>query len=220
MDIFDDPDHPHQGQPVLEKGVKAEEAEAAVILIHGRGATAQSIMTLKEELNEPGLCWLAPQASYHTWYPYSFLTPVEQNEPGLSSALAIIAGLVDRLMQAGISRERIVIAGFSQGACLALEFAARNPARYGGIVALSGGLIGAHVHADQYTGSMHRTPVFLGCSDFDHHIPEERVHVSAHIFEELQASVTCKIYEGLGHTINENELKHFRTILTQAKRAR
>ena len=220
MDIFDDPGHPHQGQPVLEKGVKPEEAKAAVILIHGRGATAQSIMTLSNELNEPEVCWLAPQASYHTWYPYSFLTPVEQNEPGLSSALTIIAGLADRLMQAGVPRERIVIAGFSQGACLALEFAARNPARYGGVVALSGGLIGARVLPTQYTGSMHRTPVFLGCSDFDHHIPEERVHASARIFEELQASVTCKIYEGLGHTINDNELKHFRTILTQAKQAR
>lgn len=220
MDVFEDPGHPHKGQPVLEKGVKPEEAEAAVILIHGRGATAQSIMTLSDELKEPGICWLAPQASYHTWYPYSFLTPVEQNEPGLSSALTIIAELVDRLLQAGVPRERMVIAGFSQGACLALEFAARNPARYGGVVALSGGLIGAHVLPAQYTGSMNRTPVFLGCSDFDHHIPEERVHASAHIFESLGASVTCKIYEELGHTINENELKHFRTIIKEAKAKR
>ncbi len=213
--IFDENSQPHQGQPVIEKGKAIKEAKAAVILIHGRGATAESILTLAGEVNLPDAAWLAPQASKYTWYPYSFLAPIEHNEPGLSSGLKVVGELIEKIEDAGIPKERIVLAGFSQGACLSLEFAARNPARYGGVVALSGGVIGPQVENDRYQGSMNGTPVFLGCSDYDHHIPEERVHESAVVFERLEAEVAKKIYSGLGHTVNVDELNHFRNILEQ-----
>jgi phospholipase/carboxylesterase len=211
--IFDKTSRPHHGQPVIEKGQLLKEADIAVILVHGRGATAESILMLAEEVDRPAAAWLAPQASNYTWYPYSFLAPIEQNEPGLSSALELLSEVVAKAEEAGISREKIVLAGFSQGACLSLEYAARNPARYGGIVALSGGVIGPELEQDRYGGDMAKTPVFLGCSDYDHHIPEERVHETADLFEQLGARVTKKIYTGLGHTINEDELNHFRIIL-------
>ncbi len=213
--IFDDTTQPHQGQPVIEKGKALDEAKAAVILIHGRGATAESILSLADDVNQPEAAWLAPQASKYTWYPYSFLAPTEQNEPGLSSGLQAIGELIEKVEEAGIPKEKIVLAGFSQGACLSLEFAARNPARYGGVVALSGGVIGPQVENGRYQGSMNGTPVFFGCSDYDHHIPEQRVHESADVFERLEAGVTKKIYSGLGHTVNEDELNHFRNIIKQ-----
>ncbi len=211
--IFDNMKHPHEGQPVLEKGAPLDEAKGAVILIHGRGASAESIMSFYDSLNGSGLSWLAPQANHSTWYPYTFLSPIEQNEPGYSSALQIIADLVDKVTGAGIPKEKIILAGFSQGACLASEYAARNPDRYGGVVALSGGLIGDVIEQDRYQGSMDGTPVFLGCSDIDHHIPEERVHETADVFNRLDAKVTKKIYEGMGHTINEDELQYFQNFL-------
>lgn len=211
--MFHDTDDPHKGQPVIEKGKPLGQAGGAVILLHGRGASAESILSLYRELNQPELAWLAPQAEYQTWYPFSFLGPIEQNEPGLTSGLNVVAGLVEKIMESGIPKDKIVLAGFSQGACLASEFSARNPARYGGVVALSGGLIGPEVEHGRYAGSMDGTPVFMGCSDYDPHIPEERVHESAKVFERLGADVTKKLYEGLGHTINEDELNHFLTIL-------
>ena len=213
--IFDNTNHTHQGQAVNEKGKALDQASAAVILIHGRGASAQSILSLADEVDQPDAAWLAPQASNFTWYPYSFLAPIEQNEPGLSSGLQVIAELIEITGKAGIPKSKIVLAGFSQGACLSLEFAARHPARYGGVVALSGGVIGPEVEHGRYQGDMEQTPVFLGCSDYDHHIPEERVHESAGVFQRLGADVTKKIYEGLGHTVNEDELNHFREILGQ-----
>ena len=213
---FEDSNHPHQGQPVLEKGRKPEDASAAVILLHGRGASADSILTLERSLRDTvrsDLAWLAPQANYHTWYPYHFIQPEEKNEPSLTSALKIVGELLERLSAAGIPREKTVIAGFSQGACLSLEYAGRNPGRDGGILALSGGLIGETVDDTKYQGSMDETPVFLGCSDYDPHIPEDRVHESAEVFDRLGADVTKKIYEGLGHTINKDELNYFRKML-------
>ncbi|MGM0738474.1 MAG: alpha/beta hydrolase [Bacteroidota bacterium] len=211
--MFDDTSKPHQGQPVIEKGVALDQASTAVILLHGRGASAESILTLADEVHRPEAAWLAPQAAHYTWYPFSFLAPIEQNEPGLSSALEMLSELVERIEDADVPKGRIILAGFSQGACLSLEFAARNPARYGGVVALSGGVIGPEVEQGRYNGDMDRTPVFLGCSDYDHHIPEERVHETADLFERLGAGVTKKIYPGLGHTINEDELDHFRKVL-------
>jgi len=213
--IFDKTSNPHEGQPVIEKGKSLKEAQAAVILVHGRGATAESILTLADEIDRPDASWLAPQAANYTWYPFSFLAPLEQNEPGLTSALALLSELVAKVEEAGIPKHKIVLAGFSQGACLSLEFAARNPARYGGVVALSGGVIGPELDNERYQGDMKQTPVFLGCSDYDHHIPEERVHESADLFERLGARVTKKIYTGLGHTVNDDELNHFRNILDE-----
>lgn len=219
--MFNKNDQPHQGQPVIAKGKALADANGVVILIHGRGATAEGILTLVNELlnaSQPhefgNLAWLAPQAHNYTWYPHSFLAPVHENEPFLSSALELISELIRDVEASGVPREKILLSGFSQGACLSLEFAARNPARYGGIVALSGGLIGAQLDETRYTGSMEETPVFLGCSDFDPHIPEERVHASSVLLSKQHANVTKKIYKGLGHTVNEDELSIFRSMLS------
>jgi len=197
---------PHRGRPVLAAGRPLGEADAAMILVHGRGGSAEDMLGLAAELRRPELAYLAPQAAGHTWYPFSFLAPLEQNEPGLSSGLEVLADLGAHLEQAGVPAERIVLLGFSQGACLSLEFAARNARRWGGIVALSGGLIGPPGTPRSYAGSFDGAPVFLGCSDRDPHIPKERVDESAQIFERMGATVTERIYPGLGHTVNEDEL--------------
>jgi phospholipase/carboxylesterase len=196
----------HQGQPVVVAGRPLQEADAAVVMIHGRGASAESILTLAGELGHPELTYLAPQAAGSTWYPNSFLAPLERNEPYLSSALESLEALLARLEAAGIPAERTVLLGFSQGACLSLEFAARHAQPFGGVVALSGGLIGPPGTPREYAGSFGGTPVFLGCSDRDPHIPEERVHESAEIFRQMGARVTARIYPGLGHTVNDDEL--------------
>jgi predicted esterase len=197
---------PLQGQPVLEAGTALDQAKGALILVHGRGATAQSILTLADELPHPETAYLAPQATGNSWYPYSFLAPMARNEPGLSSGLALIGEVLDRLKAADIPPERILLLGFSQGACLALEFAARHARRYGGVVGLSGGLIGPDGTPRDYVGSLEGTPVFLGCSDTDFHIPQERVHHSAAVLERLGGQVTTRLYPNMGHTINQDEL--------------
>ncbi|HMR67729.1 MAG TPA: phospholipase, partial [Anaerolineae bacterium] len=191
---------PHQDQKVYTAGKSLAEAKAAMILVHGRGATAPSILSLGQEFDHPDLAYLAPQAANYTWYPYSFLAPLDHNEPGLSSGLAKIGELVARVEAAGIPAEKIIIAGFSQGACLASEFVARNARRYGGLLVFSGGLIGPPGTPRDYEGSLEGTRVFLGCSDIDPHIPEARVHESAGVFERLGAQVVEKIYSGMGHT--------------------
>jgi len=197
---------PHQGQPLISFGKSLAEAEAAMILVHGRGATAQSIMTLSAELNHPDLAYLAPQAYGNTWYPFSFLAPIESNEPGISSGLTVLSDLVTSVEASGIPTHRIIISGFSQGACLASEFVARNARRYGALLVFSGGLIGPPGAPRQYTGSLDNMPVFIGCSDIDPHVPLERVEESAAIFTDLGASVDLKIYPGMGHTIVQDEL--------------
>lgn len=197
---------PHQGGPVSTAGPVPEEADAAMILIHGRGASPESILTLSREFQEPGVHYVAPQASGYIWYPRSFLVPREQNQPGLDSGLQRIADLLDDLERRGIPRSRVILLGFSQGACLVSEFAARHPVRYGGVAGLSGGLIGEEILQEEYTGSLESTPVFLGCSDVDMHIPVDRVHQTAEILEELGGSVVKKIYPGMGHTVNEDEI--------------
>lgn len=204
---------PHQGQPILTAGEPLERAQAAMIMIHGRGATAESILTLADELAQPGFIYLAPQASGYTWYPNSFMAPIPSNEPGISSGMAVIAGLIERLAEVGIPAERTMLLGFSQGACLSLEFVARHARRYGGVAGLSGGLIGPDGTPRDYPGSLTGTPVFLGCSDVDFHIPKERVELSAEVLRQLGGNVTMRLYPGMGHTVNEDEIAAVRTLM-------
>ncbi len=206
-------DDPHRGQPVLQAGKSPTEARAAMIMLHGRGADAADIIGIAQIIGADDMVYVAPEAARHTWYPYSFLAPVEQNEPGRSSALGVVAHLIASLETAEIAADRIALLGFSQGACLALEFAARHPRRYGAVFALSGGLIGERVAVEDYAGSLAGTPVFIGCSDIDPHIPVERVRQSSAIMETLGAEVTERIYPGMGHTIVEDEIAHIRRIV-------
>ncbi len=199
---------PHQGQPVLQAGKPLADAKAAMILVHGRGANAESILGLHTVLPHPDLIYLAPQAVDNSWYPYSFLTPMAQNEPDLSSALQVIADLIAQVEAAGIPPEKIILGGFSQGACLTSEFVARNAKRYGGILVFSGGLIGPAGTPREYPGSLDGTPIFIGCSDTDAHIPLARVHETADVFTRLGGRVTEKIYPGMAHTVIKNEVDH------------
>ena len=201
-------DGPHQARPLETAGTALDDAEAALVLVHGRGATAQSILQMGRQLHEDGLALLAPQADRNTWYPNSFLQPVESNEPGRSSGLQAIEDAVERANDHGIPTERVMVLGFSQGACLGTEFVARNPRRYGGVVAFSGGLIGETVDPDEFEGSLEGTPAFLGCSDVDPHIPEKRVHVTTEVLERLDADVEERIYEGMGHGVNDDEVDY------------
>ena len=204
---------PHQQSYTARSGADMKDAEAAMIMVHGRGASAESILTLADEFDNGKIHYAAPQASGSTWYPYSFLAPTDQNEPGLSSGLQAIFDLVTELEENGIPKEKIFILGFSQGACLASEFAARHPAKYAGVIALTGGLIGDSVSADTYSGSLEGTPYFVGSSDVDPHIPEQRVHESAEIMEGLGASVTKKLYPGMGHNVNMDEIDYIKKMI-------
>jgi predicted esterase len=194
-------------------GPKLEEARRSVILLHGRGAEADDMLGLAREFATRDVAYLAPQAAGSTWYPYSFLSPIERNEPGLSSALRVVAQLVSTLMDQRIPSEHIAILGFSQGACLALEFTARHARRYAGVMGLSGGLIGPPGTPRNYSGSLDATPVFLGCSDVDPHIPVDRVHESGEVLRKLGGVVDERIYRGLAHTVNGDEVKAIRAML-------
>ena len=204
---------PHQGQPILAAGKPLGQAQTAMIMLHGRGATAESILELAEQFKQPDFAYLAPQAAHNEWYPNSFLAPIASNEPGLSSALVLIASLLDHVREAGIPLERIMLLGFSQGACLALEFAARHAQRYGSLVGLSGGLIGPDGTPRDYPGSLAGTPVFLGCSDVDFHIPKERVALSAEVLQRLGGNVTMRLYPRMGHTVNRDEIRFVRDMM-------
>ncbi len=197
---------PHQDQPVITAGAPLDSAQAAMILVHGRGGSAEGILPLTAEFDRDDFAYLAPQAAGNTWYPHRFTAPTEQNEPFLSSALATVGGLLAHLEDHGFPPERVILLGFSQGGCLSLEYAARNARRYGGVVALSGGLIGSDDTPRDYAGSLEGTPVFLGCSDVDFHIPAERVNQSAEVMEKLGGQVTKRLYPNMGHTVNQDEI--------------
>ena len=198
---------PHQKLKSKTYGASAAQAKAAVILVHGRGASAESMFPLADEFNQPEVHFVAPQAANHTWYPHSFLEPIEKNQPGLSSGLQLLHDTLSGLLDEGIDRRKIMLLGFSQGSCLASEFVARYPQQLGGLAAFSGGLIGPVVNLDQYKGSVGGTPVFLGCSDSDPHIPKERVDKTEEVFKKLKADVTKRIYKVMGHTINRDEIQ-------------
>jgi len=184
-----------------------------MVMLHGRGATAGSILTLVTALDAPDWAYLAPAAGGNSWWPQSFLAPIPSNEPGISSAMQAVEDVLSDVAAGGIPAERTVLLGFSQGACLAAEFAARHAKRYGGVVSLSGGLIGPDETPREYAGSLEGTAVFLGCSDVDSHIPAERVRLSAAVLDKLGGRVTIRLYPGMGHTIIEDELATVRTIM-------
>ena len=208
--------HPHDGQRVLMGGAPLDSASGGLIAIHGRGGGAEDIMALAREAAPPRITILAPQAAGNTWYPYRFLEPTERNEPYLSSALRIGADLIAQLGEQGIPSERVALLGFSQGACLALEAAARNAQRYAGVIGFSGGLIGPPGTAFEFPGSLDRTPVFIGSSDVDPHIPKERVEESAAALQRLGAAVDVRLYPGMGHTVNRDELEAAQSIFGDA----
>lgn len=202
----------HQGRPVLTAGEPLATARAAMILVHGRGASAADIMTLGAELMHPGVAYQAPQAAGNVWYPNPFTAPMETNEPYLSSAFDVLSSLLFSIEKT-VPAERIIILGFSQGACLSLEFAARHARRYGGVVGLSGGLIGPDDTPRDYPGSFDGTPAFMGCSDVDPHIGMDRVLEAAEVYRRMGAKVTAKLYPGMGHTVNEDELEAVRDLV-------
>ena len=195
----------HENQAVVQTGKALTEARAVMILLHGRGDTSQGIMGLTEQLEHPGFAFLAPQAASNTWYPYQFLEPTERNEPYLSSALQTILNILEKTLES-VPLERTFILGFSQGACLALEFAARHGGKFGGLIAFSGGLIGESLELSKYK-NLEQSPVFIGCSDVDSHIPKTRVEASAVMLEQLNANVAWRLYPNFGHTINQDELE-------------
>jgi predicted esterase len=204
---------PHEHQPIEEAGRPLGQGAAVVIMVHGRNAGPANILDLARRFERPSLTYLAPAAAGRTWYPQSFMADVEANEPGISSGLAVLASLVDRVEGAGVRRSRIVLAGFSQGACLVSEFAIRHASRFGGVLVFSGGAIGPPGTTWNYPGRFDGTPVFLGCSDQDAHVPESRVRETADVFTRMDADVTLRIYPGMGHTVNEDEIAIAQTFL-------
>jgi phospholipase/carboxylesterase len=207
---------PHAGQRVMHAGAPLDTARAVMIMVHGRNAAPENILDLTDTLDRPEFAYVGPAAAGGTWYPYSFMAPREQNEPGISSGLAVIESLVTTLLARGFAAERIMLLGFSQGACLTSEFSIRHPRRYGGVMALSGGLIGPPGTTwDDVTTSLDGTPVFLGCSDVDPHIPAERVRESEAVFRRLGAAVTRKLYPGMGHIVNGDEIENVQRVMDE-----
>jgi len=186
-----------------------------MVMVHGRGGTAASILDLVGAIDVSGFAYLAPEASSNTWYPNSFLAPIPTNEPGISSGIALIDEIVSSIESAGIPQERIMLLGFSQGACLSLEYAARHARKFGGIAGLSGGLIGPDDTPRDYPGSFGGAPVFLGCSDIDPHIPAARVQQTAEVLTRMNAGVTMRLYPGMGHLVNDDEIAEVRRMMTR-----
>jgi phospholipase/carboxylesterase len=206
---------PHRNIRIIEAGAPLRRARAVVVLVHGRGADGHDMLSLAESFAQPDLAYLAPQAAGRSWYPQSFLAPIAHNEPFLSSALGMLETLLERLGVEDFTSGRVVLLGFSQGACLALEYAARHARQYGGVVGLSGGLIGPKGTLRHDVGGLSGAPVFLGCSDTDPHIPLERVHETARVLSALGGSVTKRIYPEMGHGVNEDEIKEIRGLLAK-----
>ena len=204
------PRDPHRDQPVLVAGAPLAEAAGALVLLHGRGGSAQDMLALARDLSSPEgsqrLALLVPEAAGRQWYPYSLLEKVERNRPHLNSALALVKRVMERIAAANLGPERVVLLGFSQGASVVLEFAARNARRYGGLVALSGALLGPEGTPRDYAGSLAGTPLFLGCGDSDPHLPKRRVDETAAVFTRLGAAVTQRVYPGLGHAMSPDEI--------------
>jgi phospholipase/carboxylesterase len=211
--MTDVPSDPHSVTPSVRFGPPLEDANAAVVLVHGRGDSPRGILSLAEALDVPGVTFIAPQAMGFSWYPLSFMAPQEDNEPWLTSALARVGAAHAEAMSTGLPPGKTVLMGFSQGACLSLEFAARNAQRYGAVVAFSGGLMGPEGTEFDYAASLGGTPIFLGCSDVDFHIPKARVDESAEVMELLEGQVDKRIYPGMAHTVNADELEWARAIL-------
>jgi len=197
----------------ITAGKKLEDAAKVMIMLHGRGASAEDILSLADHFQVQDFALIAPQATNHTWYPYSFLVPPSENEPWLSSALSLVKEIVTEVNAKGIKSENIYFAGFSQGACLTLEFVTRHATKYGGIAAFTGGLIGDKIYRGNYAGDFSGTPVFIGTSDPDPHVPVERVNESAEILEKMNALVTKKIYKNMGHTISKDEISTVNKII-------
>ena len=193
---------------IVSGGKNIAEGGKVLIMVHGRGGTAEDILSFAAHLEVADFALLAPQATNHTWYPYSFLAPPSQNEPWLTSALTLLAEMVEELTAKGVTPENIYFLGFSQGACLTLEFVTRHARRWGGVVAFTGGLIGDKIYPGNYRGDFNNTPVFIGTSDPDPHVPVERVYATTNILKTMNAAVTEKVYTNMGHTINEDEIAH------------
>ena len=202
----------------ITAGQSLETASKVLIMMHGRGGSAEDILGLSDHLQVKDFAIVAPKATNNTWYPYSFLMPPQQNEPWLSSALQVIKEIINDLVAKGVTQELIYFLGFSQGACLTLEFVTRNATRFGGVVALTGGLIGDKIHEQNYAGNFDGTKIFIGTSDPDPHVPVQRVHDSELILRKLNAAVTVKVYKGMGHTINQDELDAANMILTSVEK--
>lgn len=200
------------GQRIVMAGEPLASARAAMILLHGRGATAEDILTIAAEVQQPGWAYLAPQAAGGAWYPNPFTAPLESNEPYLSAALDMITNLVERV-EATVPAQRVILLGFSQGACLTLEWAARHARRYGAVVGLSGGLIGPDETSRDYPGSFEGTPAFLGCSDVDPYIGKDRVVEASEVFQRMDAEVTVRLYPGMAHTVSGEEIAEVRALV-------
>jgi phospholipase/carboxylesterase len=198
---------------LLRSGHELAGAAGAMILMHGRGGSAEDIISLAAAFDFPGIAYLAPEAAGHAWYPYSFLSPLQQNEPALTAALERVAQVVDDVTRAGIPREKLIIAGFSQGACLASEYVARNPAHFGGLIAFTGGLIGPPGTTFQYAGSLEGTRAFFGSGDPDAHVPWQRVQETANILGGMGAEVTLKRYPGMPHTVSREEIEQAKKLI-------
>jgi phospholipase/carboxylesterase len=198
---------------IVTAGTPLQDASKVLIMIHGRGGSADDILSLATFLKVKDFALLAPEASNNSWYPYSFIAPPNQNEPWLTAALSLLGQVVEDVRKEGISDENIFFLGFSQGACLTLEFVARNATRFGGVVAFSGGLIGDRIYAENYHGDFQNTPIFIGSSDPDPHIPVKRVDASTKVLEEMNAAVTAQIYENMGHTISQQEITKVNELL-------
>jgi phospholipase/carboxylesterase len=191
---------------IISSGADLKDAKKVLIMIHGRGGSAEDILSLANFLNVKDFALLAPQANNHSWYPYSFMAPLSQNEPWLSAALSLIKETLNDAIAAGITEENIYFLGFSQGACLALEFVTRNATQFGGVAAFTGGLIGDRIYQENYKGDFKQTPVFIGSSDPDPHVPVERVNETTRILQSMNADVTEKIFQNMGHTITKDEI--------------
>ncbi len=198
--------HLHRFDQYQTAGLPLNKASHVMILLHGRGSNALNILTLAAEINLPNACFIAPQATQNSWYPFPFIAPIAQNEPALSSALEMIENWIKKIQSYQISTQNIYLLGFSQGACLSLEFVARNAVRYGGVFGLSGGLIGQTLNLANYKGNFEETPVFLGCSDTDPHIPKNRVLETEKILQNMYAKVQTKLYPNGLHTVYDEEI--------------